>query len=312
VREREKGIALIMTLWVLVLLTIVAMSFSFSSRRGSASTRNLKEDTQGYYFALSTYEEVLSYLLTDPDPTVDYLDEDGNFRTDEERPPFAMPAMEGANVDVRLSDEESRININELTRKCSPQHCGLLELFENIGVPADERQPLADSLMDWIDPDDEHHLSGAEDEYYKGFGYSTKDRPLDMPEELLLIKGFTKEHLYGGKDLGALESIITTHGSGINVNTVPVEVLQMLGFKEESIANLLIHRAKPGGTKMVPPEMAALGRTTSSNFRIQVVARMSNNPLAVRITSVVRREFGPKGAVLTTLYWKEDIESSRT
>ncbi|MGD2080397.1 MAG: hypothetical protein PVJ36_04645, partial [Nitrospirota bacterium] len=63
-RNSEKGIALVMTLWVVVLLTAVAFSFSISSRRGSASTRNLKEDTQAYYAALTAYEEVLSYLLT--------------------------------------------------------------------------------------------------------------------------------------------------------------------------------------------------------------------------------------------------------
>ncbi len=249
---------------------------------------------------------MLSYLLTDPDLTVDYIDEDGNFRTAEERPPFSMPEIEGAEVEVRLSDEESRLNINALNVQ------QLLDLFEYIGVPTDERQPLVDSLLDWKDPDDEHHLSGAEDEYYESFGYSTKDRPLDMPEELLLIKGFTKEHLYGSKDLKPLEPIITTHGAGMNVNTVSAEVLRILGVPEDSITNLMIHRAKPGGTNMVPPDMATFGRTTSSNLRIQIVAKMSNNPLSVRITSVVRRDFGPKGAVLTTLYWKEDIESSGT
>jgi general secretion pathway protein K len=306
VRNRETGIALIMTLWVLVLLSAIAMSFTFSTRRGSASTRNLKADTQAYYLSLSAYEEVVAYLLTDLDSTVDYIDENGDFRTDEERPPFTVPHVEGAEVEVRLSDEESRLNINTLNAQ------QLLSLFEHIGISLEERQPLVDTLLDWRDPDDEHHLSGAEDEYYEGFGYSTKDKQLDMPEELLLIKGFTKEHLYGGEDLQPLYDLITTHGTGVNVNTVPVEVLQILGVQEDAIANLLVHRSAPGGTKMVPPEMATLGRTISSNFRIQIVARMSDNPLAVRITSVVRRDFGPKGAVLTTLYWKEDIESSRT
>jgi hypothetical protein len=134
-----------------------------------------------------------------------------------------------------------------------------------------------------------------------------------MPEELLLIKGFTKEHMYGGKDLGPLETIITTHGAGINVNTVPVEILKILGITDDAISTLATLRSTSGGfTKRFPATMAAFGRINSSNFRIQVVARMSNNPLAVRITSVVRRNIGPEGAVLTTLYWKEDIESSRT
>jgi len=304
VRDGERGIALIMTLWVVVLLMAVAMSLSFTSRRGSASTRNFKEDTQAYYLSLSAYEDAVTYLLTDPDPTVDYIDEEGKFRTDADRPQVAgTRSLEGAEVEIRLGDEESRLNVNTLA------YDQLLRLFERIGVPIEERQPLADSLLDWIDPDDEHHLSGAEDEYYEGLGYKTKDAPLNFPEEILLVKGFTKE-MMGGP--GTLEPLITTYGTGINVNTASAEALSILGISDESISNLLALRAIPGGTRTVPAEMAAYGRTTSSNFRIQVVARMSESPLLVRITSVVRRDFGPKGAVLRTIYWKEDIESSGT
>jgi general secretion pathway protein K len=306
VRTQEKGIALIMTLWVLVLLTAVAMSFTFSSRRGSASTRNLKEDTQAYYLSLSAYEEVIAYLLADQDPTVDFIDEQGNFRTDLQRPAFTTPSIEGAEVEVRLTDEESRLNINTLDNE------QLDRLFEEIGVTVEERQPLVDALLDWRDPDDEHHLSGAEDEYYEAFGYNTKDKPLDMPEELLLVKGFTPGHMYGGDDFKPLERLITTYSSGVNVNTVPEEALHILGLDDRSISTLLTHRTAPGGTQMIPSQMAAFGKTASSHFRIQVVSRMTGNPLAVRITSVVRRDFGPQGPVMTTIYWKEDIESSRT
>lgn len=306
-RVSEKGIALVMTLWVLVLLTAVAMSFSFTSRRGSASTRNFKEDTQAYYLSLSAHEDVLAYLLSDPDPTADFIDEEGNFRTDADRPPVTgTKTVEGAEVEIRLSDEESRLNINTMTTE------QLLRLFESIGVPVEERQPLVDSLRDWIDPDDDHHLMGAEDEYYESFAYKTKDKPLSIPEEILLIKGFSKEHMYGGEDFRALEPLITTYGTGINVNTAPVEILSILGMSTQGISNLLTNRAVPGGTSVVPPEIARIGRTTSANFRIQVVARMSDTPLAVKITSVVRRDFGAKGAVLRTIFWKEDIESSGT
>lgn len=306
-KASEKGIALIMTLWVVVLLTVVAMSFSFSTRRGSASTRNLKEDTQAYYVAVAAYEEVLAYLLDDPDPSTDFLDEAGNFRTDEERPPVTgQRTVGGAEVEIRLNDEESRLNINSLSMT------QLMRMFESIGVPFEERQPLADSLLDWRDPDDDHHLSGAEDEYYESFGYKTKDNRLDVSGELLLVKGFTKEIIYGGEDIEPLDPLITTFGTGINVNTVPANLLSILGVSDQGISNLLASRTVPGGLRIVPPDMAGFGRTTSENFRIQVVARVSDTPLAVRITSVVRRQFGAKGARLRTIYWKEDIESSRT
>jgi general secretion pathway protein K len=296
-----------MTLWVVVLLTVVAFSFSISSRRGSASTRNLKEDTQAYYAALTAYEEVLSYLLTDPDPTTDFLDEEGNFRTDVNRPPVTgQRTVGGAEVEVRLADEESRLNINGLSM------AQLMEMFARIGVPLEERQSLADSVLDWKDEDDDHRLSGAEDEYYETFGYKTKDGPFDVPNELLLVKGITNSVMFGGEDILALEPMITTFSSGLNVNTVPTKLLSILGVSGQNISNLEVNRAVLGGLRAVPPGMPQSSRTTSMNFRIQVVARMGDAPLAVRITSVVRRQTGTKGARLTTIYWKEDIEGSGT
>lgn len=304
-RASEKGIALVMTLWVVVLLTIVALSFSLSTRRGSASTRNLKEDTQAYYAALAAYEEVLSYLATDPDPTTDFLDEEGNLRTDVDRPPISgRKTIGGADVEIRLSDEESRLNINSLSME------QLMRMFESIGVPLEDRQSMADSVLDWRDADDDHRLLGAEDEYYETFGYKPKNNLLDVPDELLLVKGFTNATMLGGDHISPLEPLITTFGTGINVNTVPMDLLSILGVSGQGISNLEVNRAVPGGLRNVPPGMAGVGRTTSVNFRIQVVARMGDAPQAVRITSVVRRRSGVKGASLRTIYWKEDKEYS--
>ncbi|MFC1769715.1 hypothetical protein ACFLZI_01505, partial [Nitrospirota bacterium] len=112
---REDGVALIVTLWVLVLLSVIAASFSFSTRSTALGARNFKEDTQAYYTAVSVFEEAVSYLLNDPEPDIDFIDEDGLYRTDSERPPFPGEFVEGAMiVNVVISDEESRLNLNFL------------------------------------------------------------------------------------------------------------------------------------------------------------------------------------------------------
>ncbi len=306
-RGGDRGVALIMTLWVLVLLTAVAMSLSFSSRRGSASTRNMKEDIQAYYLSLSAYEEVLAYLLTDPEPDVDFLDESGNFRTDDERAPLeSSRSTEASEVKIRIVDEDSKLNINTLGEEA------LLKLFEHTGIPDDARQPIVHSLFDWKDSNDLFRLLGAEDEYYETYGYGAKNSPLDTLEELLLIKGFEPEYLYGGSETKPLYPLITTYGTGLNVNTVDPQLLYILGVPEATISSLLAHRSAEGGTKMVPKELAPFkGTSASSNFRIEVVARMKQSPRGVRITSVVNRRFSGGGAELRTLYWKEDFETGR-
>jgi general secretion pathway protein K len=306
---KEKGIALMMTLWVLVLLTVLAMNLSLFTRHGSRSTLNFKEDAQAYFLAVSAYEEAIGYLLTDTDPQVDFMDEDGNFRTDAERDPVTgIREMDDAWVELRISDEESRLNINRTRRDV------LLRLLDYVGMPGDTAEDVADSLADWKDPDDLHHLQGAEDEYYEDLGYITKSGPLDVPEELLLVKGVTPEYYYGTEeDTVYLRDLITTWGTGINVNTVSGDVLEVLGLSAVEIDTILGQREAQDGLRSVNPNKAGVTLTKSSNFRIQVVARVSDNPMALRITSVVRRTSGKNGVPeLRTLYWKEDFESSGT
>jgi general secretion pathway protein K len=306
---KEKGVALMMTLWVLVLLAAVALSFALSTRYGSASARNFKEDTQAYYLAISAYEEALAYLLSDRDMAVDYVDGDGNFRTDSEREPITgLRKHDGGEVILTLSDEESRLNVNVQDAST------LSRLFEYVGVPGDAVPALIDSLADWKDKDDLHRLSGAEDEYYSERGYRTKNGVLDVPEELLLIKGYKPEYFYGTDGSAGLKPIITTWGRRINVNTVSPEVLEVLGLDPMEVESIMAQRRAADGLRAVPslasPKIAAMATTKSEHIRIDVKARVHGSPLYTTITSVVERN--PDGRRLKTLYWKEGIENSGT
>ncbi|MEW6214733.1 MAG: hypothetical protein AB1478_05940, partial [Nitrospirota bacterium] len=156
----EKGIALMMVLWILVLLSVIAMNFSFSTRWNSASTRNLKEETIAYYLCMSGYQEAVNYIISDKDPSVDFLDNEGNLRVDREdretTPMTGKKTTKEGEVDIKITDEESRININ------LAGEVKLKKLFDSVDIPPDSQQELIDSILDWIDPDKEHHLSGAE------------------------------------------------------------------------------------------------------------------------------------------------------
>jgi type II secretory pathway component PulK len=303
----RRGFALMITLWVLVLLSVIAMHFSFSTRLGSAGTRNFKEDTLAYYNAISAYEEVLAYIISDPEPEVDFVDEENVFHTDTTRDPFESSLEdESTSVRVVITDEESKLNVNRLTRST------FIKLLEHTGVPDDSVHVIADSVEDWRDNDDLHHLSGAEDTYYAEFGYTAKDNQLDVPEELLLIRGFSPEHLYGDEDIMPLLPIITTWGNGVNINTASEDVLRVLGYSQFEIDEIVRTRSIRGPYTSPPAKTPVTSVTASSNIRIEVVASHKDSPLAVRITSVINRSLGTDEPVIKTLYWKEEFESSGT
>ena len=304
----KSGIALLMTLFVLVMLSVIAMNFSFSTRWGIGATRNFKEETQAYYLALSGYQEAAAYLLSDKDRTVDFIAEDGNLYVDKETKPVAGKRVtDEAEVEIKITDEESKININTLDA------LRLKNLIEYVKVPADSRQEVVDSILDWIDPDKEHHLMGAEDEYYESLDppYKAKNNTIDTVEELLLVKGFKPEYLYGSDEIRPLKDLITTAGDGsININTASREVMLIMGVSPEAIELIFKQRTKElGGSRLVPP---GFYRTTSNNFRIDVTANMKGNKQAVRITSVVKRIPSAKGFDIQTIYWRESVESRRS
>ena len=236
----EKGIALMMVLWVLVLLSIIALNYFGSNRWNTAATRNLKEETLAYAMAMSGYQEAVNYLLSDRDQNVDFIDSEGNFWTDTDeknQPVTGKHTTEDGEVEIKITDENARININ------TPDTNLLRNLFLYVGIPDDEITELQDCIMDWKDPDDEHHLSGAESDYYEGLPnpYKAKNGPFTLPEELLLIKGMKPEYFQERDEGKSLSSLITAFGGNtLNINTVSTEVMQILGLDESEIEMISI------------------------------------------------------------------------
>ncbi len=300
------GYALIMTIWVLVFLTIVAMSFNLSSRLSRAMTRNFKEETQAYYLAMTGYHEILRLIQTDKDPAVDFIDEEGHFYLDKESAPIPERIVSDDGViNIKVQDEEGRLNINRINEAL------LRRVLHNIGIEPETEDELVDSLKDWLDPDDLHRLNGAEDEYYTSLGYSTKNGRLDSIDELLLIKGFSSDILYGKGGKPGLKTVFTTFGSGgLNINTSNKEIMSILGLSDLDIETVMSQRTVTiGGYRMIPPQFTRLGfsKTATTYFRIKIEGRPSGSTISYNIDTVIKRRLALKGFETETLYWREDV-----
>ncbi|MBI5638902.1 MAG: general secretion pathway protein GspK [Nitrospirae bacterium] len=312
IHNSQDGIALMMVLWILVLLSIIALNYLNASRWNTTSTRNLKEETISYYMAMSGYQEAVNYILSDKDTVFDFYDGDGNFRVDRESQPITGKRAVGrGEVDIRITDEGSLININHASRE------RLRRLFAYIGVPDETLDELVDSVLDWKDPDKEHHLSGAEDDYYEDLEepYKAKNAFFDLPEELALVKGMTKDYLYGAGELKPLLGLITTFGSGsLNINTVSTEVMELMGLDAFEIEAVLKQRsAEAGGFTFVPQPFSARGfnAIAAQNLRVEVTARAHSGVPGARIVAVLNRQPVAKGYKIQTLYWRESAENNR-
>jgi general secretion pathway protein K len=97
-----------------------------------------------------------------------------------------------------------------------------------------DARAIIDSLIDWIDAEDGdwEQEFGAESSYYLSLDqpYACKNGPVEFVEELLLVKGFTPELLFGTDQHPGLAPLLTTQGNDgqININTAPPLLLQAL------------------------------------------------------------------------------------
>src|SRR4030043_741794 len=233
----QKGIALILVLWVLTILMVIVLSFSFMARTETYSTLSFKEGLEKKFLAEAGIErgimEIFYRNMYKNQPLV--LEGGEVWKTDG----TSYKAQTGDGYyTVRIIDESGKVDINRVSGVV------LKNLLINSGVQEEEVDTIVDSIMDWKDPDDLHRLHGAESDYYMSLPnpYKAKDANFDTLEELLLVKGMTPEILYGdGKKKGIINFLtINSKTSQININAAPKEVLTSIPGITPEFADTII------------------------------------------------------------------------
>jgi very-short-patch-repair endonuclease len=248
VDSSRNGAALIVVMWVLVIVAIIVSSFAFEmqleARMISAQRKRFKADQ----LALAAVELAKSMLcFEEENPADDIVYEDPWMNK-------AAQVAEGVSVDyseefgdgtvsVKIDYEESRRNIRTMTAD------DWKLLFDQAGIPNTRWDAMLDCLEDWQDENDLHQLNGAEsdDPFYRERGYECKNAPVDTVDELMLIKNWGEEVLYGtpkGSDtespIKGIADQLTTWGSGkVNPSSASAEVLYSLQISEATVEAIL-------------------------------------------------------------------------
>ncbi|SPQ00133.1 conserved hypothetical protein [Candidatus Sulfobium mesophilum] len=242
----DKGIALIMVLWVLTVLMVIALSFSYMGRTESQTSLAFRQGVEKKFLAEAGIEKgVAEILYAKMNPNRQVVLEGGEiWKMD--GTPYTVKTDDGYYT-VSIVDESGKININTLTDASA---IILKNLLTNSGVEAAEADIIVDSILDWKDADDLTRLNGAESDYYMSLPnpYKAKNASFDTLEELLLVRGMTSEILYGSdKKKGIIDFLsVNSMGGGINVNAAPKEVLMAVpGITAEIADTIVSSRGNP-------------------------------------------------------------------
>jgi len=242
--KNNKGFALILTILIVSLIVVLTLDFNISMRSNLYSSANLKDGIKLGCIARSGFNYALAILYEDVlESDFDSLHEDWVYSKAISSNSGAM--FEDGRFEVQIKDHSGRIQINQLTKQK-----GLMTRFlssEQFGLDPEKVSSLIDAIKDWIDLDNEVTGFGAENEYYQGMEkpYSCKNAPLELLEELLLVKGVIRELFYGTKEKPGISHYLTTHGDGrININTADPLVLWSLSdqIDQEMVEEMLAYR----------------------------------------------------------------------
>lgn len=320
-RRQPPGVALLMTLLVVTLLTIVVVEFTYSTNVEAHLTRNSLAALQGRYLAragvalgeLALKVDAVAKATRARPPVETLLD------------PWALPLpphpLGVGDAGFRIEDESARFNLNSLAFNPGANPITLearKTLFQGILAATGLDVNLLFPLLDWLDPDDEvSATTGAETEHYQRLvpAYLPRNGKILNLDELQLVRGFGELTREQWALLRPLLTVLPREDLRINVNTASEALLTALlaPVDAPAAANAIVARREqqpflsvgelneiPGWTQ-IPQQARSFFDVRSQYFTIHGIG------VAGEVTRGIAVTEQRNGLRLDVLDWREEV-----
>lgn len=285
----QRGIALILVLWLTIMLTVIASGFAFSMRNEALSARNALSLARARAVANGAIDRMAFELSRPRYPTAWASDgEPRKWREDD------------VEVVATAVDESAKIDIN-----AAPDALLKGLLAQLAGTDSQTTAKIVDAILDWRDPDDVTRPNGAEEAAYRQAGLQQKpsNAPFETVSELARVMGVTPA-VYA-----RIADSLTVHSRqpGINALTASRDVLLALpNATPATVDAYMLQRMDARAAKLpVPPFPAASGFAAGAVpvWRIRAEATAPDGVTFAR--EAVVRPSGDARRPLLTLSWQD-------
>lgn len=280
----QRGVALVVVLWLVLLLSLLAAAHVFGMRTEARLTAHRVHAAQARGLAEAGVWLAVDGLLAPANAADGAAD-----------PAHAHEHALGAGrIRIEVQDESGRVDLNYA------RPAALDALLRGAGVAEGRRVALVDAILDWRDPDDAPRPAGAEADAYRhaGFAYGPKNGPFNSVDELRLVHGMT-DPVYR-----RLVPALTVHGRRADVDPrrAAPEVRRLID------AGAGVAAAGEGDEGANRPTGRRGGPGSGSVYAITSEGEAGG--AAVRLTAVValRRGGAPPYTVLS---WREGMPRAR-
>jgi general secretion pathway protein K len=266
--SRQRGIVLLLVLWVIILLTVLVASYVQSSSTEGLQARFTLNTTQARYAAEAGMHRAI-YELNNP--TLDM-----RWRGDG-RPYEAN--FNGAKVIVEILDETGKIDINSADIKL------LGAMFLRAGVPVLQAEKMGAAVIDFRDVDDVLTPGGAEKNEYSvaDLNYGPRNQYFTTVSELQQVIGMTFELFERIEPM-----VTTTSGGAPNLAFAQSEVMAAVFAQrgtplsqEQLDAIIQLRQTAPAGQPITLPDGTQVQtQGYGTTFTIKTKAELPNGAKA--------------------------------
>lgn len=287
--RRQRGVALVLVLWVSILLTVIASSFIGERRSETMVVRNSQSIAQAGAAADAGVQRAL-FEAYRTDGAANVWKRDGT--------PYDW-SFEGVPVRVEMRDESAKIDINTASDAL------LKGLLLSVGLNDDDASHLLDAILDWRDADALKRVNGAEEADYKaaGLAYRPANGPFQSIEELQLVLGMRPE-IYRRL---APSITVFSRTAGVNPVMASRDVLLAIPGLTPEVVDDYIARREDARTRGEPlpalPQAGAFATGNSMVMEIRAQSRLPDGTVFAREAVALLRAV-PRRAV-TFIAWRE-------
>jgi len=264
IRQSRSGMVLIFALWVLGVLSILAVSVAVGIRQKIFLVARLDERSRMDYLLQAAVKKTAGYIHMQMEvstfqftPTVkmNLLNNAGELSQidlghDSAGVGYVVPSGKDTSLRWGVVDEESKINLN------TTDPVTLTNLLTNVlSLKDEDAVKLARSLLDWRQFGEGEITGFFSDDYYSNlqYPYPKKSAAFESLDEILLVKGMNKQ-MYD-----KLIHYVTIYGTGaVNINTASREVLEALGLADTLVDKILLVRRGKDGIDGTPDDYVFL------------------------------------------------------
>lgn len=304
--RRCRGVALLSVMFILVLLSILAVYMTEADHLLLRRADNQRSVEQGMQLAIGAEQWAARVLQRDVVAGErDHLGEDWNTLGE-------AVTVDDAQLRTVAYDLQGRFNLNNLSRRDEVWYPAFKRLLRLLEID----EGLAEAVVDWIDEDQQRtHADGAEDLEYLLFEppYRAANRPMSDLGEMLLVNGVTEEIL--ARLAPFVTAIPSARQTRINVNTCPPLLFQVLA-DQVSAADAEALAAARGETGFESVEaflqrpelageanLAAEPMVTLASEYFQVTNQVRIGRMNLATDAIIRRDAAEQSVTVVSRGW---------